>query len=112
MKYRPHRYPTQYPVQLQTPAGAVTGIVIDVNETGARLECSAALRRGDKVTVMALTERVPGVVRWVGGRKIGVSFTPMIAKRVVDVLRRADKGSQARRIGSKTFGGGMGAGHY
>ena len=98
MQYRPHRYPTQFPIRLKTPDGFKDATLLDVNETGARVQGQAHLRRGDIVTVLALNEHVPGTVRWVGNDRVGISFSPAISRRVVDILRRAEKGSQARRF--------------
>lgn len=91
MRYRPHRYPTEFPVMLHTPGGMAKAVVTDINQSGARIAGNAHLRRGDQVVVAALNEKARGIVRWVGKDKIGISFTPMISERMVDHLRFAEK---------------------
>lgn len=97
MKYRPHRYNTQYPIDLSTPAGPQRAKVIDVHNGGARLEGLHDLQRGDKLQLDILSIRVDAVVQWVNGDRAGISFRPQISNDQVDTLRyRRDARNVAR----------------
>lgn len=94
MQYRPHRYPTQFPIKLSTPSGQVECSVIDVNNTGARLVCKGQLTRGEMVTFQVLNHKAEAIVRWVSGTRAGVTFRPYLPDLLVDTLRyRRDKGN-------------------
>ncbi|PXW69207.1 PilZ domain-containing protein [Loktanella sp. PT4BL] len=94
MQYRPHRYPTQFPVRLSTPSGPVECTVLDVNTTGARLASAGQLTRGEKVTFQVLNHKAVAIVRWVSGTRAGITFRPHLTDLQVDTLRyRRDKGN-------------------
>lgn len=98
MQYRPHRYNTNYPVDMQTPSGPQRGRVIDVNNAGARIEGLRDLRRGDKLRLTVLGQHVDAIVKWVAGRRIGLTFRPQINNHLVDTLRyRSDARPDGRR---------------
>lgn len=104
MQYRPHRYNTQYPVEMGTPAGRQKGKVIDVHNAGARIEGLRGLRRGDKVQVVILSQKAEAIVQWVSGSRAGLAFRPQINDDQVDTLRyRQDKRHGAHR-GTVGFG--------
>ena len=94
MLYRPHRYQTRFPVDLFTPGGRLTAMVTDINQTGARIAGQTHLAIGDRVAVAALNERAEAIVRWVGEDGIGISFIPMISRKMVDFLRFAETHSR------------------
>ncbi|KQI71014.1 hypothetical protein AN191_15025 [Loktanella sp. 5RATIMAR09] len=94
MQYRQHRYATQFPIKLSTPAGVFECSVIDVNNTGARLAGAGQLARGDKVAFQVLNHRAEAIVRWVSGTRAGVTFRPHLNDIQVDTLRyRRDRGN-------------------
>lgn len=104
MQYRPHRYNTQYPVDLQTPHGQQRGKVIDVNNAGARIEGLRNLRRGDKLRLNILSLQAEAVVQWVSGDRVGILFRPQITNDQVDTLRYRRDGRSDNRRGSIGFG--------
>ena len=104
MRYRPHRYNTQYPVQIATRAGAQQGKVLDVNNTGARIEGLRDVRRGDKVQLSILSHRVDAVVQWVAGGRVGLTFRPQITNDQVDTLRYRKDSRGCHRRGAVGFG--------
>ncbi len=104
MRYRPHRYPTQYPIALRTPVGPQRGEIIDVNNTGARLSGLHDLHQGDKVELELMTYLLVAVVQWTAGERAGVTFHPRITDHQLDMLRyRRDRRNTGGR-GSVGFG--------
>ncbi|WP_342078710.1 PilZ domain-containing protein [Yoonia sp. SS1-5] len=103
MQYRPHRYNTQFPLTLLTPAGEQSARVVDINNDGARLEGPKALRRGDKVQLNVLSHRVEAVVQWAFGGRAGISFRPKLSDDHVDTLRFRRDGRSGYRRGSVGF---------
>lgn len=100
MQYRPHRYPTEFPVDVRTPIGAQRVHVTDVNVTGAALKGVDGLERGHKLAINLLSHHVEGVVRWVHGDKVGVAFRPQISEDQLDTLRYRRDGRNVFRPGS------------
>ncbi|WP_296423953.1 PilZ domain-containing protein [Yoonia sp.] len=103
MHHRQHRYNTQYPIELRTATGPEKAQVVDVNNTGARIEGLCGARRGDKLQLNILSLRVDAVVQWVAGGRAGIVFRPQITNDQVDTLRY-------RRDGRKTDNRGVGFG--
>ncbi len=103
MQYRPHRYNTQYPIELQTPTGTQKCQVIDVHNAGARLEGLRDVKRGDKVRVNILSHRVDALVQWASGDRAGLTFRPQISDDQVDTLRYRRDGRRGRH-GTVGFG--------
>jgi hypothetical protein len=96
MQYRPHRYPTAFPVEIRTPSGPQQGTVVDVNMTGARITGVRGLWRGDRVHFTVLSRQAEGVVAWARQDMIGIIFRPVITDELVDTLRyRRDGRTQA-----------------
>ena len=104
MQYRPHRYLTQYPANLRTPAGPQKGHVIDVNNAGARMQGLRDLRRGDKVEIEILNCRAAAVVQWAANGYIGITFRPQITDDQVDTLRYRRDARAGRRPSSHMHG--------
>ncbi len=102
MQYRPHRYQTDFPIKLQTATGRQQGKVIDVNNTGARIEGLANLRRGDKVQLDILYQNADAVVQWISNGFVGITFRPQITDDQVDTLRYRRDGRH--RSGAVGFG--------
>ena len=88
MKYRQHRYPTDYLVPLRTPHGPATARVTDCNNGGARLAGVGGLERGDKLRLDILSHYVDAVVLWAQDRQAGIAFRPQLSDRLVDTLRK------------------------
>ncbi len=102
MQYRPHRYQTQFPIQLSTPVGPQQCRVIDVNNSGARITSTAKLQRGDKVKFRVLNAEVAAIVSWATGDKAGLIFRPQLSSVLVDTLRYrkdAPRGPQRGTVG-------------
>ena len=104
MQYRPHRYNTQYPVEMRTPTGPQKANVIDVHNAGARLEGLRDVRRGDKVQITILSLRVDAVIQWESGGRAGLTFRPAITNDQVDTLRYRRDGKRGGHRGSVGFG--------
>jgi hypothetical protein len=100
MQYRPHRYQTEFPIKLRSPAGSQKGKVIDVNNTGARIEGLHNLRRGDKVQFSILYHNAEAVVQWISHGFVGVTFRPQITDDQVDTLRYRRDGRVRLSAGS------------
>ena len=95
MKYRTHRYNTEYPIDMRTPVGCQKCKVLDVHNAGARVTGMQHLRRGDKVRMKILSQDINAVVQWVSGMRAGISFRPQISDELVDLLRyRQDKSNR------------------
>lgn len=98
MQYRPHRYNTHYPIEMETPSGRQRGKVIDVNNAGARIAGLQNLRRGQKLRLTVLNQRAEATVEWVEGGHIGLTFHPPISNDLVDTMRyRRDPRPDGRR---------------
>ena len=104
MQYRPHRYRTQFPAKFRTGAGMVTADVIDVNNSGARINGLQNMRRGDKIQVEIFSLWAPAVVQWVANGNVGITFRPHITDDQVDILRFRPDGRHSGRPGSVGYG--------
>ena len=62
MQYRPHRYPTEFPIDVRTPFGPQRARVMDVNATGAAIRGIEGLERGNKVFLNLLSQNIEGVL--------------------------------------------------
>lgn len=100
MQYRPHRYPTEFPIDVRTPVGAQRAKVIDVNATGAALRGVEGVERGHKLAINLLSRNVEGIVRWVAGDRCGVVFRPQISDDQLDTLRYRRDARNVFRPGS------------
>ena len=89
MRFRRHRYPTEYPVTVHLAGGEHRAFVIDVTEAGARLRGLPGATRGDAVTLVTAAGTATGTVRWAAGDRCGIAFRPQISLRMVDSLRFA-----------------------
>ena len=103
MKYRPHRYPTHFPVTVRTATGPQKGTVLDVNAAGARLAGLRNLRRGDKLQLEVLSQRIEATVQWANMNLVGVIFRPQISGRMLDTLRYRRDGRIGRPGGTVGF---------
>ena len=103
MQHRTHRYPTQFPIDLRTPTGPAKGKVINVNAAGAHLEGIGQVRRGDKVQISLMCDRVEAIVQWSSNNRVGIVFRPQITEDQVDMLRYRRDGRAANRHGSVGF---------
>lgn len=104
MQYRPHRYPTQYPIQVRTTEGAQKGYVLDVNNEGARLQGVGGLRRGDKVRLEVLSHHIEAIVLRVARDQVGIVFRPKLSDNFVDTIRRRQDGRLLGGHGCVGFG--------
>lgn len=103
MQYRPHRYQTQFPIQLLAPSGRLQCRVIDVNSNGARIANCATLRRGEKVRFRILNDEVSAVVCWTRGDRAGIAFRPKLTALQVDTLRYRRDAQKGRHRGTVGF---------
>ena len=104
MQYRPHRYPTDCAVTVTHGGGNKPAKVIDVSRSGARIAGLDVLRRGDKIAIEILSQRLPAVVLWSHGKLAGVTFRPMLSDHLVDVLRKRVDGRARQQGRPATFG--------
>ncbi|MFO8127929.1 PilZ domain-containing protein [Yoonia sp.] len=103
MQYRPHRYQTQFPIQLSTRSGLQQCQVIDVNAGGARIMSAARLQRGEKVKFRVLNHDVAAIVQWTAGDKAGLTFRPQLSAILVDTLRYRRDAPRGLRRGTVGF---------
>lgn len=103
MQYRPHRYPTQFPIKLRTASGQQDCQVLDVNSSGARIAGPRGLRRGEKVQFTILNHHIEAVVCWAASARAGVIFRPHLTDVQVDTLRYRRDGARHRRHGPGGF---------
>ncbi len=103
MQYRPHRYLTEYPVELITPSGPQRVKITDVNTVGARIRGLQDLRRGQKIQFKFLSHRTEAIVRWVSGERAGLTFRPHITDLQVDMLRYRQDGRRDIEHGTVGF---------
>ena len=87
MKYRTHRYPTEFPATVKTPTGIIDARIKDVNATGALLITKTPLSVGQSVTFTALGHKMSGVVQWAAPDKCGIKFKPFLTVLQIDILR-------------------------
>lgn len=90
MKYRSHRFATQFPVQVCTPIGRQNAQVINVNTGGAQLSGLHDLQRGDKIQLDVLSHHVEAVVLWADEKHAGVCFRPNLSSHLLDTLQRCN----------------------
>ena len=88
MKYRPHRYPTNYATQIAYGRSRQPAEIYDVARTGAKLKGPRGLRPGDKLRVSVLSNEIEAVVIWTKAPFTGVAFRPEIPDRLVSVICR------------------------
>jgi hypothetical protein len=102
MKYRSHRYPTQFPMQVRTAHGLKRCHVVNVSQEGARLSGLDMLKRGEKVQLDVLSHRIDAVVLWAKAGHAGITFRPKLNDNQLDTLlqRRTASGAATRgRVG-------------
>lgn len=87
MQYRPHRYRSDYTVQVDAPMGQLRAAISNVNEGGAQLRDTCGLRAGDPVQFNVLQNRISGVVQWATGTSAGLAFHPQITVDQIDAIR-------------------------
>lgn len=102
-QFRRHRYPTAFPLVVKTPVGDCKAVVIDVNEGGARLEGLSGVKRGDRVTMQVLHERLAGVICWTTAHRTGVAFIIPARAGLIDTLRQGGRHSQTARFSSTSL---------
>lgn len=100
MQFRPHRYPTSFPLALRTPKGVQKGTVIDVNNVGARMTGVIDVRRGDKIVINLMSQTLPAIVMWTKGDRIGIVFRPQITDTQLDMLRFRPDGRHGQHRGA------------
>ena len=61
--------------------------ILDLSAGGAKLDCGAVLPTGTTVMLDCGSLRCAGVVRWQGGRLLGLSFDAELEAREVEALR-------------------------
>lgn len=103
MHYRQHRHPTEFPVQLRTPYGIQAAKVHDVTQTGACLIGMTDIKRGDKVQMDVLSNRIDAVVLWVDGKRSGLTFRPGLTAHQLDTLLHRPNARGSMQRGSVGF---------
>ncbi len=99
MRYRPTRHPTDYPTRVRSDRHAIEAQIIDVSSTGCRLGNVIGLHTGQQVTLQIMCSTVNGTVRWVGGKRAGISFTVPLNSRQIAIARHV-KGNGHRSYGT------------
>lgn len=92
MQYRAHRYFTHYSIAVDTPFGTKHATVININESGARIEGISGLEARDNVRLRVSGEVIHATVSWAIGQRAGLSFHPRISLYQVDILRQRRDG--------------------
>ena len=91
MKYRSHRYPTNFPVQVRTGLGRQSAHVVDVHSDGAQLSGLRNVHRGDKIQLDVLSQTVEAIVLWSKENRVGVCFRPKLSSHLLDTLHHNNK---------------------
>lgn len=103
MQYRPHRYQTEFPVIVGSAAGPQHVEMLDVNTDGARISGFQNLRRGEKIQLDVLSNRIEAIVCWVTSDAAGITFRPKITNQQVDTLRYRQDGCGGQQRGAVRF---------
>jgi len=86
MKFRPHRHPTRFVVNMVVNGVKTQSTIVDVNEGGGRLTGVPELQVGDQITLSCSFGQTNGLVRWVKGEDCGIEFRPRISKGLVSAF--------------------------
>lgn len=89
MGYRPHRYPTTYPVVLQQGEVRQNCFLINVTEGGAGLFDVTNLSPKDEVTLRCSVGNLDAIVQWIDTDQCGVVFKQRLGTRQIEQLRHA-----------------------
>jgi hypothetical protein len=103
-QHRAHRFPAQFPVQIRTPYGSQSGLIVDVNHAGAQVKGVKRLNRGDKLQINVLSHWVHAIVCWSIRGHIGVVFRPHVSDHKVDTMRHRCNRRKHMGRGSVGFG--------
>lgn len=87
-RFRPYRFPTDYPIKVSAREGLKHARVVNVTYKGAKLENVAGLRSGEKIYLLALTQQIPAIVKWVDGECAGLEFRPELSQMQYQMLSR------------------------
>lgn len=87
MKYRAHRYPTRFPVNVRLGSVEARCLVTSVSDTGACLEVEHHFDEGLSLVLEASGLRLSGEVKWYKENRIGLAFDRRLSKVEVDRLR-------------------------
>ena len=74
MKYRAHRHPTRFPVNLEAGEARVQTTMLNVSATGASIETDAAFTVGSTVEISCSGTRLRATVCWSTDRMAGLAF--------------------------------------
>ena len=87
-KFRPYRFPTNYPAKIHTSEGVKDGVFTNVTRTGARLENVGGLKVGEVVRFFLLSHQLAASVKWVDGEDAGVEFQPQLSTMQFNIMFR------------------------
>jgi hypothetical protein len=67
--------------QMECPHGTIEVHLLNVSQSGAKLDAEAPPARGEKVTLLHGELKVTGIVAWVEDNRFGVAFDHAINER-------------------------------
>ncbi len=87
MRYRSYRWPCRYDVRIITPGGIAPATVINISDTGARIEGDLGIPNGSVVTVHLLSQRIKATVMWQRDGLAGLRFPLRLGENAIDTVR-------------------------
>lgn len=87
MRYRSYRWPCRYDVQITTPSGRAAATVINISDTGARIEGHLGIPNGTAVTLLILSQRIKATVMWQRDGLAGLRFPIRLGENAIDTVR-------------------------
>jgi len=94
MDYTPRqpRYTTKQIAVLHSEAGDAEGLMVDVHETGAKLQTATSFAVDDNISLVFLDYKVDTKVVWQEGTRLGLSFSSPISSDIVAELNETGEG--------------------
>jgi hypothetical protein len=104
MKFRNHRYQSDFPTQVSSFAGQQRLTLTNVNKSGAHLVGKAKLVKDEMVRIKIIEQTFTAQVRWTKEGRAGVSFLPVLTQRTLEVIgQRVGVRTKERRFDSSTL---------
>ncbi|MCF2870626.1 PilZ domain-containing protein [Octadecabacter sp. G9-8] len=91
MGYRPHRYPTMFPVDVVHGTTNQKCHLTNITPTGAGVFEVKGVNKGDVITVKSSVGNLVATVQWAEDDQCGVKFAQQLGTRQIAQIRQTPK---------------------
>lgn len=89
MGYRPHRYPTMFPVEVICDGRRQKCFLTNITATGAGVFEVTGLELQNIITIKSSVGNLKAVIQWSEDDQCGVKFTQKLGPRQIEQIRHA-----------------------